>query len=94
MLTENEKKILAAYDKRLQVPKWKFIIQNGLIWSSLVFVIMLLQKYFARGQSLKQQWNEGLAINLVFLLVGGLVYGWLIRLMIQRKYDQLKARNN
>ena len=94
MLTENEKKIFAAYEKRLQTPKWKFIIQNGLIWSALVFVIMLLQKYFARGESLKQQWNEGLAINLVFLLVAGLVYGWLIRLMIQRKYDQLKAKNN
>lgn len=94
MLSESEKKILAAYEKRLQTPKWKFIIANGLIWSGLVFVIMFLQKYFAHGQSLKQQWNEGLIINLIFLIVGGLIYGWLIRLMIQRKYNQFKERNN
>lgn len=94
MLTENEKKILAAYEKRLQTPKWKFIIENGLIWSALVLMIMLLQQYFMRGKSLKQQWDQGLPISLIFLLLAGLVYGWLIRLLIRRKYDELKKRDN
>lgn len=94
MLTENEKKILAAYEKRLQTPKWKFIIENGLIWSALVLVIMLLQQYFMRGKSLKEQWDQGLPVSLIFLIFAGLVYGWLIRLLIKRKYDQLKQRDN
>lgn len=94
MLTENEKKILAAYEKRLQKPKWKFIIENGLIWSALVLMIMLLQQYFMRGKSLKEQWDQGLPISLIFLLLAGLVYGGLIRWMIRRKYDELKGRDN
>jgi hypothetical protein len=94
MLTENEKKILAAYDKRLQKPKLEFILVNGLIWSVLVLVIMLLEQYFIRGKSFKQQWDEGLPISLIFLLFAGLLYGWIIRVLIKRKYDQLKEKDN
>jgi hypothetical protein len=94
MLTENERKILAAYDKRLQKPKLEFILVNGLIWSVLVLVIMLLEQYFIRGKSFKQQWDEGLPISLIFLLFAGLLYGWIIRVLIKRKYDQLKEKDN
>ena len=66
MLSENEKKILATYEKRLQKPKWEFILVNGLIWSALVLIIMVLQQYFVRGKSLKQQWDEGLPVSLIF----------------------------
>lgn len=92
MLNENEKKILAAYEKRLQKPKWEFIIVNGLIWSVLVLIIMLLQQYFMRGRSLKEQWEQGLPISLVFLFLAGLAYGWIIRSLIQKKYDHLKQK--
>lgn len=93
MLSENEKKILAAYEKRLQTPKWKFIIVNGLLWGVLVLIFMLVERYFFRKQSLKQQWDDGeLLVNLIFLLIAGLVYGWVIRSLIQRKYDQLKQK--
>lgn len=92
MLTENEKKILAAYEKRLQKPKWEFIIVNGLIWSILVLVIMLLQQYYMRGRSFVQQWNEGLPITFLFLIFAGLIYGWIIRTLIKRKHDQLKQK--
>lgn len=92
MLSENEKKILATYEKRLQKPKWEFILVNGLIWSALVLIIMVLQQYFVRGKSLKQQWDEGLPVSLIFLVFAGLLYGWIIRVLIQRKYDQLKQK--
>ena len=92
MLSENEKKILAAYKKRLRKPKWKFILVNGSIWSALVLIIMVLQQYFVRGKSLKQQWDEGLPVSLIFLVLGGLLYGWIIRVLMQRKYDQLKQK--
>jgi uncharacterized integral membrane protein len=94
MLTDNERKILAAYGKRLQKPKWEFILVNGLIWSVLVLIIMLLQQYFVRGRSLKEQWDQGLPLSLIFLLFAGLVYGALIRWLIRRKYDQLKEKDN
>lgn len=93
MLTENEKKILAAYEKRLQKPKWKFIIVNGLIWSGLVLMIMILQQFFIRGKSFKHQWDEGLPIRLIFLVIGGLIYGWIIHVLIKRKCDQLTQKS-
>jgi type II secretory pathway component PulL len=92
MLTENEKKILAAYEKRLQKPKWEFIIVNGLIWGVLVLIIMLLEQYFFRGHTFKQQWEQGLPITLIFLFLAGLFYGWIIRWLIKRKYGQLKQK--
>lgn len=92
MLTENEKKILAAYEKRLQKPQWEFIIVNGLIWSALVLIIMLLQQYFMRGRSFKEQWQQGFPVTLIFLVIAGLIYGWIIRVLIKRKYDQLKKK--
>jgi uncharacterized integral membrane protein len=94
MLTDNERKILAAYGKRLQKPKWEFILVNGLIWSVLVLIIMLLQQYFVRGRSLKEQWDQGLPVSLIFLLFAGLIYGGIIRWLIRRKYDQLKEKDN
>jgi hypothetical protein len=94
MLTDNEKKILDTYEKRLQKPKLEFILVNGLIWSFIVLIIMLLQQYFVRGRSLKEQWEQGLPVTLIFLLFAGLIYGGLIRWLIRRKYDQLKERDN
>jgi hypothetical protein len=93
MLSENEKKILEAYEKRLQKPQWKFIIVNGLIWSGLVLMIMILQQYFVRGHSFKEQWEQGLPVTLIFLVIAGLIYGWIIRVLIKRKYDQLKKKS-
>lgn len=92
MLTENEKKIMNAYEKRLQKPKWEFIVVNGLIWGALVLIIMLLEQYFFRGKTLKQQWEHGLPVSLIFLFLAGLAYGWVIRSLIKRKYDQLKQK--
>jgi uncharacterized integral membrane protein len=92
MLSDNDKQVIANYEKRLQKPKWQFIIVNGFIWAFLVLIIMILQQYFVRGRSLKEQWNQGLPISLIFLIVAGLIYGWLIRLIIKRKYDQLKEK--
>ena len=59
-----------------------------------MLVIMLLHQYFMRGKSLKEQWDQGLPVSLIFLIFAGLVYGWLIRLLIRRKYDELKKRDN
>ena len=92
MLSENEKKILAAYETRLQKPKWQFVIVNGLIWGLLVLIIMLLEQYFFRGHTFKEQWEQGLPVTLIFLIFAGLIYGSLIRLLIKRKYNQLKKK--
>lgn len=93
MLSDKERVILNSYERKLQKPKWQFIVGNGLVWGFLVFVIMFLERYFLRGKSLKEQWNDGLAIDLIFLPFAGLLYGWLIRTLINRKYQQLKQKD-
>jgi len=92
MLNEKEQKILQAYEKQLEKPKWQFILRNGLIWGLLVFIIMFLEQYLVKGRDFSAQWKNGLAIDLIILPFAGLLYGWFIRMLINRKYQQLKQK--
>jgi hypothetical protein len=94
MLSEKDRRLLSVYERQLQVPKWRFIILNGLLWGILVLVFMSAVEYFFRKKTFTEQWNDDLPTRLIIMPIAGLFYGWIMRRIAQRKYQQLKQQEN
>ena len=95
MLTERQQRSLRVMERRLQMPKRQFVLKYGVIlWAIPVTIFIILFEYFYSGKSLQQQWNEGLLVQLIIFPVGGMIYGYILRNIIQKQYDRLKAKDN
>lgn len=91
-MRSREEKELAGLEKNLAIPRWKYIVSNGLAWGISVSLILLLVDWVINGKSPARQWAEGYWANLLIMPFGGLLYGWLVRNMLERRYRKLKAR--
>jgi hypothetical protein len=93
MLSEKDRKLLTMYERQLQAPRWRFIVLNGLLWGVLVLIFMSLVEYFFRKKTFTEQWNDDLPGRLIIMPIAGLVYGWIMRRIAEKKYRELKQQD-
>lgn len=82
-------------ERRLQMPKRQFVLKYGVIlWALPVAIFITAFEYLYSGKSLQQQWNEGLIFRFLIFPVGGIIYGYILRNIIQKQYDKLKSKDS
>ncbi|MDP4261502.1 MAG: hypothetical protein Q8941_03115 [Bacteroidota bacterium] len=93
MLNELEKVSLVNYEKRLALPKWKYILLFGIIgWGLPVAIIVTIINMFTDKKSLAYMLQGELWINLMGFTVGGIAFGLVTRMFIRKKYLKLKDK--
>jgi hypothetical protein len=91
MLTPKEQKRLRKCESELAMPKWKYILIYGLTFGVMAFIFSTLWDLIIDGKSI--QWNLGLLASfLIRLVVGGITFGWILRIFVMREYKKLKAK--
>lgn len=91
MLTEKEQRELDNYDGQLNIPKWKFIIVQGLTWLVLVSIFTVILEVFLFKKSIKAVLNPGM---LAMMPLAGIAYGAIFRRLILRRYNKLKGKQS
>lgn len=94
MLTAKEKAQVESYQKQLNQPPWKFILVYGWTWAILVLIIMSLIELLFDKKSFQEQWADGLPLRIGVFLFGGLLYGLFHRVIIEKKFNELKKKDN
>jgi hypothetical protein len=93
MLSEPEKINLASYQKRLAIPKGRYIFLYGVIgWGLPVAVIVTIVDMFMDKKSFAYMLQGELWINIIAFMLGGILFGLFTRAFIQKKYLKLKAK--
>jgi hypothetical protein len=93
MLNEFEKINLANYQKRLAIPKWRYVFLYGIIgWGLPVAVVITIVDMFTDKKSFAYMLQGELWINLGAFMLGGILFGLFTRSFIQKKYLKLKAK--
>ena len=89
MLTEKEKKELKVIEKRLQLPKWKYVLIHGvLLWGiSVAFLLSIFDLLF-----FEKSWNEGLLSRFISLPLIGIVVGLIMRNLSNKQCRKLKEK--
>jgi len=93
MLTEKEKKDLKVIERRLKLPKWKYVLIHGvLLWGiSVAFLVTIFDLLF-REKSLQKLWNEGFLARFFILPLVGIVVGLIMRNDSNKQYQKLKEK--
>ena len=92
MLTENEKKDLKVIERRLQLPKWKYVFIHGvLLWGISVAFLVTIFDLLLREKSLQELRNENLSRFFILPLVG-IVVGLIMRNYSNKQYRKLKEK--
>ena len=94
MLTEKEKKSVAYLEKRLAMPRSKFVLIHGmLLWGLPTGIIVSLINLAADDKTMSNWIRRDLWISLgSFVLIGGVIFGLLIRKNLQRELKKLKDK--
>ena len=92
MLTQHEQRQLRNIEKQVAIPARRFIVTNGLAWGLCMLVLLLAIDWIVNGKSPAVQWREGYWANLLLMPLGGLLYGWLVRRFLERRYRRLKEK--
>ena len=72
------------YTSQLKKPVWKFILVKGLSWVVPVMIVMIPLNYLMSEKPIYIS-IRNLSLQIGVWLLGGLFYGWLIRLFYVRK---------
>jgi hypothetical protein len=94
MLNEKDRLLLRSYHNQLRQPKLRFIVINGLVWGILMLVGMTLIEYVFQKKDIRAQWEDSLPLRIILMPYAGLLYGWIVRKLIEKKYHQLKKRED
>ena len=93
MLSDSEKITLATCEKRLAVPKWKYILFYGVLgWGLPVAIIVTIINMFTDKKSFMDMLQGELWVNIGAFMIGGLVFGLVTRALIRKKYQKLKDK--
>ena len=94
MLTEKEKKSIAYLEKRLAMPRAKFVlIQGMLLWGLPTGIIVSLINLAIDHKTMTDWIRQDLWISLgSFMLIGGIVFGLLVRKNLQKELKKLKDK--
>ena len=92
MLTEKEKKELKVIERRLQLPKWKYVLIHGvLLWGISTAILVTIIDLLFRDKSLQELWNDGLT-RFFILPLAGIVSGLMMRNLSNRQFLKLKEK--
>ena len=95
MLTEKEKRILANHEEKLAMPVRKFILIFGVLaWGIPVALMYSAMTLAVTDKTLPDLLQKELWINLILFPLGGILYGWVIRKLMTRQYQKLKAKES
>ena len=93
MLTNREKKQFLVFEKRLSMPKWKFILVYGVLaWGLTVAVLITGYEMWVQKKSLKELLDQELWIRVVLFPLAGIAYGWWMWKFISRQYKKLSQK--
>lgn len=94
MLTEKEKKSVADLERRLAMPRAKFVLIYGiLLWGLPTGIIVSLINLAIDDKTMGDWIRRDLWITLgSFILIGGVIFGLLIRKNLQKELKKLKDK--
>ena len=91
MLTAKEQRRLKRYESDFAMPKWKYILGYGLTWGILMFIFSTISDFVFDKTSV--QWDLSLLRSFfVKVSIGGLLFGWFMRMISLRDYKKLKSK--
>jgi hypothetical protein len=92
MLTEKEKKELKVIERRLQLPKWKYVlIHVVLLWGISTAILVAIIDLLFRDRSLQELWNEG-HTRFFMLPLAGIAFGLMMRNLSNKQFRKLKEK--
>ncbi|MBI5856632.1 MAG: hypothetical protein HZB42_03190 [Sphingobacteriales bacterium] len=95
MLTEKEKVQLADYEEQMATPPVKFIIIYGVLaWGILMGLLVSLLNWLTGEYTLLQLIRKNLWVNLGTFMIGGILFGYLMRRIIARQIKRLKKKES
>jgi hypothetical protein len=93
MLTEKEQKLKSQAEQRLAMPAWKFVLLYGiLLWGIPVGILVGLVKVAFGGNTFDLWLKKDLWINLVVFTLTGILFGFIVRGMVQRQLKKLRDK--
>ncbi len=93
MLTEREKKDLKVIERRLQLPKWKYVLIHGvLLWGISTAILVTIIDLLFRDKSLQELWYKGLLTRFFILPLTGIAVGLIMRNSYKKQYQKLKEK--
>lgn len=96
-LTPRQRKFLKQWEKRRAVPKWKYILYNGVLREGLIcmLIIKLIQLFFDPKAFTGFYFNVMgflfLFLEICFWLGGGAIIGWFKHRSYETEYEMLKS---
>ena len=82
---------LEYYASKMKKPIWKFILIYGLSWAIPVMLIVIPLNYFMADNSVDFNLRT-LLLQIGIWIVGGLLYGWLMRMFFARKFRLMNKK--
>ena len=93
MLTEKEKKELKVIERRLQLPKWKYVLMHGaLFWGISTAVLVTIFDLLFRDKSLQELRREDILIRFIILPLAGIAFGLMMRNLSNKQFRKLKEK--
>ena len=94
MLTEKEKRTLQLCEKRLALPPVKFVLLYGILaWGIPVGIIVSLLDVIEGNKTFAQIVKGQLWFTIGSFIIGGILFGLVMRWFLQNQYRRLKAKD-
>jgi hypothetical protein len=95
MLTDKEQKLVALYEKRLALPRNKFILQYGVLsWGVPVGIMVSIINMVIGDKTFDDWWRKDLWISLFSFMLSGILFGVIIRFLMQKQLKKLRVKKN
>jgi hypothetical protein len=93
MLSEKEISVKDLYEKRLALPKWKFVLIHGVLgWGLPVAIAVTLVDMWIDKKSFNEMLQGEMWVNLAAFPLAGIIFGLVLRRIIHKKYLKLKDK--
>jgi len=96
-LNVKQRRFLKRWEKRRQMPRWKYVLNYGVLREGLIFFIVIktAQLLFDYKSFFELYTSLGgllfLLFEIIFWLGGGLVIGWFKYNSYETEYEMLKS---
>ena len=95
MLSDKEQKMIALYEKRLALPRSKFILQYGILsWGVPVGIMVSIINMLIGDKTFDNWWRKDLWITLGSFMLAGILFGVIIRFLMQKQLKKMRENEN
>ena len=92
MLTEKQKRQIAKYEEDLAMPKWKYVLVNGLIFSILLVISNWISDFIRNDKSVSEVIADRPWKYLITIPLSTFLFGFLMHWFISIHYRKLKNK--